>query len=100
MRWRRAHTELGPNIDLFVVSDVIAWCREQPVFQDAQIFVGLSDATTSPSEEFEVLRNCRNLVISNSTFAWLSDAPDKLVIAPEEWSKNSLFQCADRIPAT
>jgi hypothetical protein len=95
---------LGSDFELFIVSDDIAWCREQPVFQEAQVFVDLSDTAAPSVEEFEVLRNCRHFVISNSTFAWwaawLSDAPDKLVIAPEQWSNNAEWDSVDRIPKT
>ncbi len=98
----RSRAELGPDIELYVVSDDIKWCQKQPLFRDVQIFVDLSDTATPPIEEFEVLRHCQNFVISNSTFAWwaawLSAAPDKLVIAPEEWSHVTEFSGQDRLP--
>jgi len=64
------HAMLGTNVQLHIVSDDIAWCREQALFCDAHTFVGLSEADHPHVEEFEVLRYCRHFVSSNSTFAW------------------------------
>lgn len=93
---------LGADVRIYVVSDDIAWCREQDLFRDAHRFVNLSGAEHPHLEEFEVLRNCRNFVISNSTFAWwaawLSESPDKLIFAPKQWSHNEEINGADRIP--
>ncbi|MBT3072161.1 alpha-1,2-fucosyltransferase [Rhodomicrobium sp. Az07] len=98
----RVRTMLGSDARIYIVSDDITWCREQALFRSAHKFVDLSDAEHPPTEEFEVLRNCRHFVISNSTFAWwaawLSDFPDKVVIAPEQWSHNTKFVSSDRIP--
>ena len=94
---------LGPDTEIFVISDDIAWCREQPVFRDAAVFVDLSDTPSPAIEEFAVLRQCRNFVISNSTFAWwaawLSEAARKLVIAPRAWSRNPRWDEALRLPS-
>lgn len=100
----RVRESLGASVQLYVVSDDIAWCRDQPVFSGAHAFVDLAAAEHPHVEEFEVLRNCRHFVISNSTFAWwaahLSDSTSKLVIAPRQWSHNNQFDSADRTPAT
>ncbi|MGV8905503.1 MAG: alpha-1,2-fucosyltransferase [Acetobacterium sp.] len=55
---------------------------------------GLGDDVTfiegcSALESLELLRNCNDFIISNSSFAWwgayLSQNPDKLIIMPKKW---------------
>jgi hypothetical protein len=93
---------LGTKVQLYIVSDDIAWCREQPIFRVAHTFVDLAQAAHPHIEEFEVLRSCRHFIISNSTFAWwaawLGAAEDKQVIAPASWSHNPEFDSPDRVP--
>jgi hypothetical protein len=98
----RMRNAVGADARFYVVSDDIAWCRNQGLFRDAHCFVDLSGSAHPHIEEFEVLRNCRHFVVSNSTFAWwaawLSDSSDKIVIAPAQWSHNRELDSADRVP--
>jgi len=99
---KRIYEAFGSDVQLYIVSDDIAWCREQALFQDAYAFVDLSGSDYPHLEEFEVLRNCRHLVISNSTYAWwaawLRYQNEGIVIAPENWSHVREFAGRDRIP--
>ncbi len=48
---------------------------------------------TDDFEELFVMRACRNAIVTNSTFnfwgAWLMENPDKIVVAPKDWFKDS-----------
>lgn len=74
------------NPKFFVFSDDIDYCKKK--------FSGLKDVTyvsgnmnLSTKEEMFLISKCNSAIISNSTFAfwsvWLSDNPNKVVIAPK-----------------
>jgi hypothetical protein len=82
--WSRAR-DLIPNAEYFVFSDDIAWCKQSLDFLGSATFV---DHNT-PEERHEDLRlmsQCKHAIIANSSFswwgAWLSNNPNKVVIAP------------------
>jgi len=56
-----------------------------------------------PYEDLRLMSLCRHHVIANSSFswwgAWLSNDPDKLVIAPDRWFNNPSINTSDLTPA-
>lgn len=55
------------NQKFYIFSDDISWCRKHFGFLENVEFVA---KTESAVEDFELMRNCRTNIISNSTFSW------------------------------
>jgi hypothetical protein len=74
--------------ELFVFSDDLAFCRDQPAFAGAR-FVEVAAARGNPVVDMRLMSLCRHHVIANSSFswwgAWLDPRPDKVVVAPAVW---------------
>ena len=77
--------ELKGECQFYVFSDDIEWTR-QNIKCDGATYV---DKTGSEFIDLALMMKCKNFIIPNSTFSWwaqyLSNAPDKIVIAPEIW---------------
>jgi len=75
-----------PNPTFFCFSDNFPWIRERWNFPFPVHFVDHNRGERS-YEDVALMRRCRHFIIGNSTFswwgAWLSDNPDKIVIAPD-----------------
>jgi hypothetical protein len=67
----------------------IEWIRENYDFSGYS--VRYVDLDNPDYEELRLMYHCKNFIISNSTFSWwgqmLSDAPDKIVVAPGIWNR-------------
>ncbi|NWK72816.1 alpha-1,2-fucosyltransferase [Acinetobacter sp. SwsAc6] len=78
------------NPYFFIFSDDIEWCKNNIIINGNFIFI--SDICNSDIEEFLLMKNCKNFIISNSTFswwaAWLASNNDKIVICPKNWFKD------------
>lgn len=74
----------------YVFSDDIEWVK-QNLDLDNAIYVDWNNGRDS-WQDMMLMSCCRNHIICNSTFswwgAWLNPHDDKIVIAPEQWSKN------------
>lgn len=70
---------------VFVFADDIVKVKKEFGFSKDVIFI----EGCSTHESLELLKNCNDFVISNSSFAWwgayLSQNPDKMIIMPEKW---------------
>lgn len=80
-------TDRVPNAKYFVFSDEPDWCRENLGIADP-VFVTHNTGKNDP-EDLRLMTHCDHFIIANSTFswwgAWLSTAPHKQVIAPQQW---------------
>lgn len=76
------------NPIFFIFSDDINWVRDNVKFEYP---VKYMDFNNPAHEDLRLMYNCKHFIISNSTFSWwgsyLSDNPNKIVIAPSIWSK-------------
>lgn len=71
----------------FIFSDDIEWAKENLEIENA---IYVSDPGISECEELVSMSYCKHNIIANSTFswwgAWLNQNPDKVVIAPKQWT--------------
>lgn len=86
------------NPYFFIFSDDIEWCKNNININGNVLFV--SDMCNSDIEEFLLMQNCKNFIISNSTFswwaAWLSNSNAKIVICPKIWFKDKILNNLSR----
>lgn len=75
------------NPRFFIFTNDNEWVKQNIKLPSDSVFVDVADP------DYEVLRlmyMCRHFLISNSSYSWwgqyLSDNPDKIVVAPTQWS--------------
>ncbi|MCM1225192.1 MAG: alpha-1,2-fucosyltransferase [Lachnospiraceae bacterium] len=77
-----------PEAKFFIFSDDIEWVKNNILCPEGSVFESGND---NVSEKLRVMKNCKNFILSNSTFSWwcqyLSENENKLVISPKRWSK-------------
>lgn len=77
--------------------DDIEWIKANYEF-DPKYDIEYVDLGNSDYEEFELIRNCKHFIISNSTFSWwgacLSDCENKIVVLPEKWTTTVGEDCS------
>jgi len=80
-------TENLSNSKIFVFSDDIGWVRKNIQLPENCIYIKNEDV--NPYWYVFLMSNCRDNIISNSSFSWwgayLNDNPQKKVVAPKEW---------------
>ena len=86
------------SIAVIVVSDDIAWCKDNLKFGNCVYIEDESDLI-----DLYIMSQCLHNVIANSTYswwgAWLNSNPDKKVIAPKQWfGPNKPLNESDIIP--
>jgi|SRR3989344_5821669 len=88
-----------PNAHFFVFSDSPEWVQENLRLPYPVTFIG--QGADKNYEDIALMSLCRHFILSNSSFgwwgAWLSDAVDKIVIAPKKWT-NTKLDITDLIP--
>jgi len=79
---------------LVVFSDCIEIVKKYDWFEQFQVSVVYIEGY-SPCEQLEIMKNCRDYIISNSSFSWWgaylgSFQQDSIILAPEYWNKNNV----------
>ncbi len=87
--------------EFFVFSDDIAWSKDHLDFLSPVNFVKIN-GKNQDVEELYLLSQCQHHIIANSTYswwgAWLSNNPDKMVIAPRVWRPGVDAKTAGIVP--
>ena len=90
------------NQKIYVFSDEIDWCKQNLKFGCPHFFVTHDYAGESFSAYLYLMIKCSHFIIPNSTFgwwgAWLSDNPEKIVVAPKRWLNAPGIDTSDIIP--
>lgn len=88
------------DLELFVFSDDIAWCKEHLKFGCPVHFM----ETHTAYEDMYLMSQCHHHIIANSSFswwgAWLNSKADKIVVAPKQWFLDPSVNTSDIIPAS
>lgn len=96
--------ERHPDATIYVFSDEIDWCRSNLKFNLPTVFVSHDHAGPRFRDYFELMINCKNFIIPNSSFAWwaayLCQYPEKTIIAPKVWFNGQPQRSQDIIPQT
>jgi len=89
----RAIKMISKNISspiFYIFTDDIKWVKENIYFENANY---IADQNLDEVNEFELMKNCNNFIISNSTFSlWASrfcKNKNKIIISPKEWFLNN-----------
>jgi len=86
--------EIG-NLDLFVFADDINWVKENFKPKQKITIVERSEHLTD-AHDWELLKNCKHQIISNSTFSWwaayLNSNSNKIIVAPRIWYNSPKHQ--------
>jgi hypothetical protein len=81
------------NPIFFVFSNDLAWARDHLQPDEPCVFVDCNN-DRSAVDDLRLMTAGKHFIIANSSFswwgAWLSTAPDKIVVAPERWYKMNL----------
>ena len=89
------------NPKYFIFSDDIKWCEEN-IKLNNMVIVDHSYKGDRFSYYLQLMKECKNFIIPNSSFAWwsawLSDSPNKIVIAPKRWLTDENINTNDLIP--
>lgn len=87
---------------IYIFSDDIEWCKQNIKFSYPTMFVDSEYAGKKGEGHLYLMSICKHFVIPNSTFswwgAWLSNNPEKIVVAPRDWFVDVAISTVDLIP--
>lgn len=94
--------ERVPAPHFFILSDDIAWCRENIKIPFPAMYLDEKIAGSKYAFYLELMSLCKHNIIANGTFswwgAWLNENPGKIIIAPKKWHAGENFEMTDIIP--
>lgn len=91
-------TQTSNEITVFIFSDDLIWVKKNFPFPKSLdvLFVDSTSDVDQTLRDFYLMSSCKHNIISNSTFswwaAWLNSNPEKVVVAPKKWFKESSLQ--------
>lgn len=93
--YEEALKHFDDSYKVIVFSDVIDWCKKQPLFQGDRFHFSdnskelFRDGASIPYVDLCLMTLCSDAIIANSSLswwgAWLINNPNKKVIAPKPW---------------
>jgi len=93
--YEEALKHFDDSYKVIVFSDVIDWCKKQPLFQGDKFHFSdnskelFRDGASIPYVDLCLMTLCSDAIIANSSLswwgAWLINNPNKKVIAPKPW---------------
>lgn len=90
------------NLNYFIFSDDIEWCRENINLPNMTI-VDHSYKGDRFEYYLQLMSNCKHFIIPNSSFAWwsawMNTNSDKIVIAPKKWINDVNIDTNDITPS-
>jgi hypothetical protein len=91
------------EIEIFVFSDDLEWCKENLTFDEQMHFVDSNQVKNFYWDMF-LMSRCRHNIIANSSFswwaAWLNQNEKKCVVAPIHWFADQSVRNNNLIPST
>lgn len=89
------------ELNIFVFSDDIEWCKENLDFEFPTNFIEHKYAGKKFQSYLQLMTNCNHFVIPNSSFgwwaAWLANYEEKLIIVPKKWFNDNSINTKDLI---
>ena len=90
LQYYKENMEKFDEVYFVVFSDDIEWCKQQDIFKGGNIkFIDDTLGQPKAYTDLCLMTMCTDYILSNSTFAWwgawLSENPNKRVIAPKQW---------------
>ena len=94
---------IGNNIDIYIFSDDLDWCKQNLNFLKNKHFIEHDLAGKKFYNYLYLMSKFKNFIIPNSSFAWwaawLSQQENKTIVVPENWSGLVNQKFIDIIPS-
>lgn len=91
-------TERFNNLHFYIFSDNPEWAKENLLLSYDATFV----EQNKDYEDLRLMSLCKHQIIANSSYswwaAWLNNNPHKIIISPQKWFGNSIYDTSDLIP--